>query len=99
MADPVKMVTREELRVLLEIDDDFLVSLEREEIVDSDTGSGYSPAMVERIRVCRNLHHELGVNLAGVEVALRLLETIRAERGQFREVLEWLGRELEAGRK
>lgn len=99
MPEPTRTVTREQLRVLLEIDDDFLLSLEREQIVCSDTGSGYSPAMVERVRVCRNLHHELGVNLAGVEVVLRLLETIRAERGQFREVLEWLGHELEAGRK
>ena len=99
MPEPTRTVTREQLRVLLEIDDDFLLSLEREQIVCTDADSGYSPAMVERVRVCRNLHHELGVNLAGVEVVLRLLETIRAERGQFREVLEWLGRELEAGRK
>jgi hypothetical protein len=99
MADATRTISREQVRVLLEIDDEFLVLLEREEIVTCDAGSGFSPTMLERIRVCRNLHHELGVNVAGLDVALRLLDTIRAERGQFREVLEWLGHELEAGRK
>lgn len=67
--------------------------LEREEIVRASEG-GFEAPMVERIRVCHTLHHELGVNPAGIEVALRLLETIREERAQFGEVLAWLGRQL-----
>ncbi len=92
-------IRREQVRILLELEDDFLVELEREEIVVCEPDGGFSPAMLERIRVCWNLHHELGVNLAGLEVAVRLLDTIRAERGQFREVLEWLGREFAAERR
>lgn len=89
-----RIVRREEVRILLQVEDDFLLSLEREEIVRCDVDEGYSPAMVERIRLCQTLHDELGVNLAGLEVAMRLLETIRAERRQFHEVLQWLRGEL-----
>ncbi len=98
MRDPTTTISREQVRIVLQVEDEFLVSLEREEIVHADDEGSFSPSMVERIRVCRSLHHDLGVNLAGLDVAVRLLETIRAERSQFREVLEWLGRELEPRR-
>jgi len=98
MADSIRVIRREEVRILLQVEEDFLLSLEREEIICADVEGGYSPPMLERIRVCRDLHHDLGVNLAGLEIALRLLETIHAERSQFREVLEWLGREWVAKR-
>jgi len=99
MGDMTRTISREQVRVAFAVEDEFLVALERDEIVVCESDGCYSPVMVERIRVCRNLHHELGVNLAGLEVALRLLETIRAERSQFREVLEWLKRELESNRR
>ena len=37
-------------------------------------------AVVERVRVSWTLHDELGVNLAGIEVALNLLEIIERDR-------------------
>ena len=89
-------ISRSEVRRLLEIDEGFLLELEREEIVVHES-SGYRAAMVERIRVCQSLHDELGVNLAGLEVAMRLLDTIHAERRQFEDVLKWLRTELDRG--
>ena len=35
---------------------------------------------VERVRICWNLHHDMGVNLAGQEVVLHLLERLEQER-------------------
>lgn len=99
MGDAKRVIRREEVQVLLCVEDEFLVALEREEIVRSDADGGYSPSMVERIRLCQSLHEELGVNLAGLDVAIRLLDTIHAERSQFLEVLEWLRRELGAAGK
>ena len=87
-------ISRSEVIRMLEIEEDFLVSLESEEIVVGESDGSYASATVERIRVCRSLHHELGVNFAGLEVALQLLETIEAERSQFHEVLRLLKSQL-----
>ncbi len=43
-------------------------------------GEVVAEAVVERVRVSWTLHDELGVNLAGVEVALNLLEIIARDR-------------------
>lgn len=89
-----KLISRVEVLRVLEVDDGFLLSLEQEQIVVGDTEGNFTPEMVERIRVCHSLH-DLGVNLAGLEVALGLLDTIAAQRRQFREVLGWVRRQLD----
>lgn len=89
-----KLISRVELLRVLEVDDGFLVSLEQEQIVVGDPGGNFTPEMVERIRVCLSLY-DLGVNLAGLDVALRLLDTIAAQRRQFREVLGWVRQQLD----
>lgn len=88
--------TRGEVVELLEVTEDFLLVLEREAIVAPDPAGNFAPTCLERIRVCRSLHDDLGVNLAGVEVALALMERIGRERRQFHEVLTWLRGELTA---
>ncbi len=52
----------------------------------------YSPADVERLRQIVRLVGDLGVNLAGAQVILRLLEQIEDLRGELAQVRE----ELEA---
>lgn len=89
-----KHISRVEVLRVLEVDEGFLLSLEREQIVSGDPQGNFTPEMVERIRICYSLHHDLGVNLAGLEVALRLLDTIHAQRRQFREVLGWVRSQL-----
>lgn len=72
-------LTLEEVVRALSIEPDFVIALERERIVASEDGR-YAVHTVERIRVCWCLHHDLGVNLAGVEVALNLLGQIEDQR-------------------
>ena len=88
--------TRRQLLELLEIEDTFLVALEREEIVTDDTGSGssegYSERMLERARVAHNLVQELDVNLPGVSIILRMREEIAELQRQMAAVLAELER-------
>lgn len=82
--------TRTEVLEVVDIGPDELEVLEREQIVQSEPDGTYTETQVYRLRVCRTLQRDLGVNTPGIEVALNLLERIHAERRQFREVLDWL---------
>lgn len=96
MADPIGRLTRRDVQLFLEVDEGFLVELEREAIVVCDAEGCYEPEAIERIRLCHTLHDDLGLNMPGLEVALHLIERIHAERAQFRGVLEWLRRQGDA---
>ncbi len=86
--------TRAEVLRLLELSEEDLMEFERAELVREAPGGLFEAAQVERLRICRTLRHDLGVNLEGVEVALHLLERLQAERRQFLEALRWLREEL-----
>ncbi len=78
---------RNEILRLLEVDDSFLETLERESIVYVDTNEGrFSERMVERIRVAHSLVFELDVNLSGVAVILRMREELGAAQRRLRRV-------------
>jgi MerR family transcriptional regulator/heat shock protein HspR len=55
----------------------------------------YSDADIERLRMIKRLTQELGVNLAGVEVILELLDKVEQQSGE----IERLKRELSGDRK
>lgn len=80
--------TRVQLAELLELDEAFLIELERHEIVRPGPEHRYDARAIERVRVCWSMHEDLGVNLAGLEVALHLLDQLEAERRRLRELLE-----------
>ena len=86
--------TRKQVVELLEIDEGFLVSLEREEIVLRDAPAGasaeFSERMLERVRVAQNLVADLDVNLPGVAVILGM----REEMSDLRQRLAELAHEL-----
>lgn len=84
-----RMLTLDEVVRALSIEPGFVHELERERIVVSEDGR-YAVHTVERIRVCWCLHHDLGVNLAGVEVALDLLQKLDDERRLRRRALRAL---------
>lgn len=86
MSDPL---TLSDVVRLLNVSEDFVVLLESEAIITRQHGR-FTFAQVERIRVCWGLHEQLGLNLAGVGVALHLLERLDAERRAHREVLRKL---------
>ena len=85
--------TRREIAQILEIDEGFVTSLERESIihVDSDAeglkdDGTFSALMVERVRVAHSLVHELEINLAGVAVIVRMREELGTLRAQVHTV-------------
>ena len=88
--------TRKQVMELLEIDDGFLVSLEREEIVVRDAPSEspgeFSEQMLERARVAQNLVRDLDVNLPGVAVIVRLREEMAGLRRRLEQILTETGR-------
>lgn len=86
MTTTTLFITRAQVVTLLRLDDAFLRSLEDEEII-RPSAEGYCAEDVERARLCHTLHNDLRVNFPGLEVALKLLETIEAERKQIRELL------------
>jgi MerR family transcriptional regulator/heat shock protein HspR len=55
----------------------------------------YSDADIERLRMIKRLTQELGVNLAGVEVILDLLDKVETQQSE----IERLKRELSGDRK
>jgi MerR family transcriptional regulator/heat shock protein HspR len=92
----VSYYTRKQVLELLEIDEGFLVTLEREEIVmrdaPSDAGGDFSEFMLERARVAQNLVRDLDVNLPGVAVIVRMREEVSDLRRKLEQLLVEIGR-------
>lgn len=88
--------TRKQVVELLEIDEGFLVALEREEIVLRDAPEGaaaeFSERMLERVRVAQNLVTDLEVNLPGVAVIVRMREEMSDLRQRMAELVHELRR-------
>lgn len=93
MTEPKARIARADVIAALGVEEELLLTLEREEIIRCEEGC-YDAATVERIRICHTLRDELGVNLAGLEIVLNLLDTIEDQRRQFGEVLTWVQSQL-----
>ncbi len=79
------------------VDERFLHQLEQEAVIRPVIRRKqklYSPDQVERVRVARLLIEEMGVNLAGAEVALHMREQMIAMQRQFNQLLRLIGEEL-----
>jgi hypothetical protein len=90
-----RRVTRIEVARLLEVEEGFLVELERHDILELDPQGGYDRVAIDRARLSWTMHHALGVNMAGLEVALDLLERWQGERRRVRELVAQLRDQLE----
>jgi MerR family transcriptional regulator, heat shock protein HspR len=91
----VSFYTRKQMLELLEIDEGFLVTLEREEIVTHDApgdSGDFSDLMLERARVAQNLVRDLDVNLPGVAVIVRMREEVSGLKRHLEHALIELGR-------
>jgi len=69
---------------------------ERQGLLAPSRSSGktrfYSPRDIERLRRIRTLTNDLGVNLAGVEVAMRLMERVVELEHQLQDMAEEMAR-------
>jgi len=70
--------------VTLSVPEPFVVQLCEAGIVTLDGDVDFEH-VVERVRISWTLQEELGVNLAGIEVALNLLEVIHRDRRWLHE--------------
>jgi MerR family transcriptional regulator, heat shock protein HspR len=91
----VTYYTRRQIVEILEVEEEFVLALEREEVIFSDAPGGadrpYSERMLERVRVADNLVHDLEVNLPGAAVIVRL----REEMAMLQHRMSEFARELE----
>jgi MerR family transcriptional regulator/heat shock protein HspR len=92
--------SRRQVVELLEIDEGFLVLLEREDIVLHDappeSEGEFSDRMLERVRVAQNLVRDLEVNLPGVAVIVRLREEMAGLRRHVEDLRTQLGQKPSA---
>ena len=75
------------------VDREFIIHLEREEVIHSTRYRGkklFTLAEVDRVRVARVLTEEMRVNLEGVEVVLNMREQMIAMHHQVNELLKLL---------
>ena len=89
--------TRTQIVEILGLEDGFVVSLEREDIISSDAPQGaageFSEQMLERARVAANLVGELEVNLPGAAIIVRMREEMADLRRQMAQLLEQFERD------
>jgi len=74
MTTPIRRVA-----TLLAVPETFVIELCEAGVVVLEADVDFEH-IVERVRVSWTLHEELGVNLAGIEVALHLLSIIERDR-------------------
>lgn len=78
------------------VGEDFLATLEREEIVRATVRRAqkvYALEQVDRIRVAHVLVAEMGVNLEGAEIVLHMRERMIGMQRQLEDLLERMARE------
>ena len=92
--------TRTEVVEFFQVDEGFLSSLEQEELLcpvcREDVSNQVFPVQeLEKLRLAKALVEEMGVNIAGVEIILRMREMMFSMRKQFDEILEDLAESLQ----
>lgn len=84
---------------LFEVEESFLIDLEDEEILcptcqDNSTIKLFSSSELEKLRIAKILFEDMGVNVPGIEVILRMRQTMFDMRNQFDAILEDLVEDL-----
>lgn len=94
-----KFWTMTDVVEILQIDESFLADLEEEEIVcpicrENSSTKLFSASEMEKLRLAKILIQEMEVNVPGVDIILRMRQSIIDMRKQFDAVLEDLARHL-----
>ena len=88
-----KFWTITEVKEVFQIQEGFITELEREEIVcavreEVSEERVFSVDDIEKLRLAKILMEEMEVNMAGVEIILRMRQNMFDMRRQFDEILE-----------
>ena len=91
--------TVREVLELFEVEERFLEDLEEEEVLcpvcrDRPPSKLFTASELEKLRVAKILVEEMGVNLEGVEIILRMRRMMFDMRKQFDDILEDLALQL-----
>ena len=91
--------TVKEVVEIFEVDERFLQELEEEVILcplcrDKPSSKVFSTSELEKIRLAKILVEEMDVNVAGVEIILRMRQMMFEMRKQFDDILEDLARQV-----
>ncbi|MCD4718005.1 MAG: hypothetical protein K8R45_14850 [Desulfobacterales bacterium] len=87
-----KFWTVTDVMKIFQIDESFLTELEEEDVIcptrrEDPPAKLFSSMHMEKLRFAKDLIDDMGVNLAGVEVALRMRQGMLDMRRQFDAVL------------
>ncbi len=91
--------TLTEVEEIFEVDERFLQELEQEDVLgpvcrDEPSDKVFGASELEKIRLAKILVKEMGVNLAGVEIILRMRQMMFEMREQFDDILEDFARQI-----
>ncbi|MBN1847128.1 MAG: MerR family transcriptional regulator [Deltaproteobacteria bacterium] len=94
--------TISEVIEIFQVQERFIADLEEEEILCPTCTKGpptkrFSAHDLERLRLAKILMEEMDVNLPGVEIILRMRESMIHMRKQFDDILEDLANQIRAG--
>jgi len=92
--------TIKEVIEFFEVDEQFLADLEEEELIcpvcSDETRDKIFPAQqMEKLRLAKILVDDMGVNLPGVDIILRMRQMMFDMREQFDEILEDFARQMQ----
>ena len=95
-----KFWTVAEVREYFEFEETLILDLEKEEIVcptcqGQDEAKVFSAVEMEKLRLVKLLYDDLGVNLPGIDIILRMRQRLIEMRRQFDAVLEDMARNIE----
>ena len=85
---------------LFQVEERFITDLEEEEVVNpvyrkEPPAKLFTHGEMEKLRVAKILMEDMGVNLAGVEIILRMRENMIEMRRQFDDILEDLVQQIQ----
>jgi MerR family transcriptional regulator/heat shock protein HspR len=89
-----------EVMEIFEVDEVFLSDLEEEELLcpvcqEGSSAKVFRTEELEKLKLVKALVEDMGVNLAGVEVILRMRQMMFDMRRQFDEILDDLAHEFQ----
>ena len=99
-----KYWTVSEVIEIFEVEEHFLQELEEEEVLcptceEASPAKLFSEAEIEKLRLAKILTEDMGVNLPGVDIILRMRQNMINMRKQFDDILEDLAEHLRASER